>query len=140
MASPFSVALHAVDATLQTLLGERVEIRPRAPALRLAARADDATRPVRIARAVVSERLPDPIEGDEARRGGAEILGAVSYWAAETHMWFPARAYAAIGYPVRAGDAVALLDRPGMPVVAVSGVVMSDHGDVRLFVTREASP
>lgn len=140
MTSPFTALVAAADATMLAVMGERVELRPRGTAGRLSALPADPTRPVATVRAIYSEEMAEPIEGDEMRRGGATIVGSASYLTAEAHVWLTARDYAGLGYEMRRGDALALLDRPGSPTFAVSAVARSDQGDVRLLVTREDAP
>ena len=140
MACPFTALVGAADATLLAVMGERVELRPRGTAGRLSALPADPSRQVATVRAIYSEEMADPIEGDEARRGGATIIGGTSFLTAEAHVWLTARDYAGLGYEMRRGDALALLYRPGAPTFAVSAVARSDQGDARLLVTREDTP
>ena len=140
MTSPFTALVAAADATMLAVMGERVELRPRGTEGRLSALPADPTRPVATVRAIYSEEMAELIEGDETRRAGATIVGSASYLTAEAHVWLTARDYAGLGYEMRRGDALALLDRPGVPIFSVSAVLRSDQGDVRLLVTREDTP
>lgn len=53
-------------------------------------------------------------------------------------IWFPPAVYAGIGYRLRTGDRVVLVERAGQPAYSVArDPVSSDRGDVSVYLVEE---
>ena len=139
MPSPFSSLMDIADKTISDVMGELAEIRPRTAMRRLSASLVDPDRPPVTVRAVLSQS-PDISPLDGLRQGGQQVSGVTHHMGAQTCLWMPAAARALIGYEVRRGDQIALVERADEPVFAVSVVELNDQEDLKLLLVREDTP
>lgn len=127
-----ATAFRAVARTF----GEAVRIVPLRESEYAEALPDPARAPVD-ARAVVS-LTPAMKDFDGARTGSGKASTMTRLSVRRANLWFSAEAYAALGYPLRAGDRILLTERPGEPAFTVSRVpVASDRGDVSVNLVQE---
>ncbi len=125
MPSPFDEIDAANQAAVAEIFGEGVTVRPMAGDVNYGA-AEDADRPVRLSSASV-QTAPRTIGLDvnaTGRRGSDMSLGA-------TELWIGRAEYAALGYEIRRGDVIELIERNGARLT-VASVKAGDHGDITI--------
>jgi len=99
--------------------------------------APDPARTIVLTRATVA--LTPTVDGLEGRRRGSDMQGVTTLAQRKAMIWFPPAVYSSIGYELRAGDRVVLVDRPGLPRYLFSREpVSSDRGDVAAYLVIEA--
>lgn len=71
-------------------------------------------------------------------RQGTQIQTSTRFQGCDASVWFPPSVYAGIGYALRTGDRVVLVERDGAPSYLVEREpVASDRGDVYVYLVRE---
>lgn len=128
-------AATAFEAVARTF-GEAIRIEPMV-ASEYATAVPDPGRPVKEARATVT--LTPSVDNFDGARQGTKLTTQTRFAQREARIWFAPDAYAAIGYVLRVGDRIVLIDRDGTPVYRVSrDPVSSDRGDVSVNLVEEA--
>lgn len=131
-----TIAATAFEAVARTF-GESVRIEPLVSS-EYAAAAADPDRAIATVRATVA--LSPATDGLEGRRRGSEMQGFTRLALRDARIWFSPADYAGIGYGLRSGDRVVLVERPGEPPYLVAREpVASDRGDVSVDLTLEGS-
>lgn len=127
------IAAAAFEAVASTF-GESIRIEPLVSSEYAGAIADPG-RAIATARATVA--LSPAIDGLEGR--GAAMQGVTRLAQREARIWFSPADYAGIGYELRSGDRVVLVERPSEPSYLVARApVSSDRGDIMAYLVVEA--
>lgn len=138
MGSPFDAAARAANAVQVAVFGEPVRIEPKAERqIRLGGAITNGTRPVRTVRGVFTNASASaPLEGS---RRGADGRGTTSIAGFETMLALPAAIYASLGYELRDGDAIVLIDRADERWTIVKAGPPDDLGDITLILSMDGS-
>lgn len=129
---------HAAAATafraVARAFGEAVRIEPIVSS-EYADPIPDAERAPVDARATVS--LSPTVKTFDGQRQGTKINTMTRFAERTASIWFPPADYAAIGYALRAGDKVILVERAGAPAYSVArDPVSTDRGDVYVYLVE----
>lgn len=123
-----SFAARTAFRAVQREFGEVVRIEPRKEADYTDA-LPDPSRPARQLTAVVA--LTPTVDKFEGSREGSKINTGLRVSVREATIWLPPDTYAAIGYGLREGDRILLIERPQEPSYKISRAPeTSDRGDV----------
>jgi len=136
MSSPFSEIDASSQAVMISKFGEDIRITPR-----LVGNYSVATDPGRATKTV--KGIPSFLPGAadmKGQRAGGDLVGASRIQISEAEVWLDAAGVASLGYELRKGDLVELLDKPGSPTFSIARA--DDHGDgaLTLILTLEAQP
>ncbi|MFM9860666.1 hypothetical protein RUR49_19595 [Pseudoxanthobacter sp. M-2] len=124
----------ATAVAADTTFGERVLIRPMVVDQHIGATAD-STRPER----TVTGRFGRAPEVDDLAGSASQMGAGLSTVAgADAAVMLRAAGAAELGYAVRRGDQVMLLDRTGAPSFTVARVAPVQIEDVMLFLTADS--
>ncbi|UYO50330.1 hypothetical protein KQX64_07080 [Rhodopseudomonas palustris] len=97
----------------------------------------DPDRPARTIKAVFSLRPEVEAAPIDLGRHGGRLQGASKVAIAPATLWIRAAVFAGLGYELRQGDAVTLVELSGRPTYSVSRAVPNDVGDVTVILTDE---
>lgn len=126
-----NIAAAAFEAVAGTF-GETVRIEPMVSSEYIEA-APDPDRATALSRSVVS--FTPTTDGLDGRRSGSNMQGVTQVAHRAATLWITPADYAAIGYDLRSGDRVVLVERPGTPGYRVARApVWSDRGDVTVYL------
>lgn len=132
MPSPFDDLEQAAQAVIADHMAKLVRLEPMI-AVEYSTGTADPERPTRdvsgiFSRGTDTQRLKGDTEGALIRGAGRMAVGA-------SELWIAAADAAAIGYRMRRGDVVALLEEAGQPRFQVSYAQPSPNGDLTLILT-----
>lgn len=134
MASPFDSIDADIQSAMDQVFGEAIRIVPQAGDVNYGT-GPDPLRPVRDTRGIVSRAH---------KSEGADFIGTnragVDRALLHSEVWIERDAYDALGYIVRRGDLIDLIDEPGSPRVAVARVSAGDNGDVNIHLVAGTKP
>lgn len=93
-------------------------------------------------RAVVNTRatvaLSPRVDDFDGVRQGRNLDTNTRFAERNASIWFPPAVYAAIGYRLRTGDRIVLVERAGNPAYSVArDPVSSERGDVTVYLVEE---
>jgi hypothetical protein len=135
--SLFSQASSAAGAAISGIFGEAIVIAGQSLG-RISAGVDDALRPARPTRAVLTEKPAADGLFDE-RKNGASAIGPTRIVETELVAQIQSIDAEAIGYRPARGDKVTLSERPGAPVHIVGRVEDDDIGTVWPYLSRRGA-
>lgn len=125
----------AFDAKLQSAVnkafGEAIRIIPQTRGQYGGPLADTARPPADVRAVFSTAPVAETMAG---QRTGSELNGTTMFAHSSAEVWLDAETVAGLGYALRKGDAVQLLDRPGQPVYEISRPAPTDRGDVALLL------
>lgn len=128
------LAATAFRAVARTF-GERIRVVPLLSSEYAAGVADPDRAQVNT-RATVA--LTPKVDGFDGVRQGRNIDTSTRFAERNASIWFPPAVYAAIGYGLRTGDRIVLVERAGSPAYSVArDPVSSDRGDVMVYLVEE---
>ncbi len=136
----FDRLVTGADAVTTQVMGTRVEIIPRTVPARLSVAAPDPSRAVVEVRGIYSDAPDDGALQGQRHGSGAGFKGNTVVVTATRTLWLSAATVSALGYDIREGDAVRLLEMPGQPLMSVAMSRSSELNDLSLTLTPEPQP